>query len=143
MDNLKVGSCIRATARVVILLEVGLEGRGTGAVLRLVAKGGASVEVQVIVISSDLVLTLLHAPEDKGNATEEESAANATDHAANDLLVGVAQAAVVAATIRLRCRWVGECLLTSGNGDISSSRGSDFDLGSVALSCDDGDVGLG
>jgi hypothetical protein len=71
----------------VILFEVRLEGRGTGTVLRLVAEGSAGVEVEVVVVGSDLVLALLHAPEHEGNAAQKEGTANAADHTTNDLLV--------------------------------------------------------
>lgn len=96
---LEVGSSVRASTGVVILFKVRLEGRGAGAVLWLLSKRGSSVHVEVVVVGSDLALSLLHAPEDKGNTTEKESTANATDNTADDLLVRVAQAtaAVVAA----------------------------------------------
>jgi hypothetical protein len=116
----------------VILIKVRLEWRGTGTILWLVAKRSASVEVEVVVVGSDLALTLLHAPEHQGNATKKECTANATNHAANNLLVGVAQAAVVAVVAVLRRRRFRVCRLTSGDGDGVCAGGCNVHLLAVA-----------
>lgn len=99
-----------------VLLEVRLEWRGTSSILWLVSKSSSGVEGQVIVVDSDLVLTLPHAPEDECDATKEECTADATDDTANDLLVGLAEA-VSASTSLLRCWGFGDLDATSGDGD--------------------------
>lgn len=82
----------------------------------LVSKGGSGVEVQVVVVDSNLVLALLHAPEDESDATEKESTANATNDSTNDLLVGLTKA-VSASAVSLLCAWgLGNLDLASGNG---------------------------
>jgi hypothetical protein len=91
--RLEVSSRIWASTGVVVLLEVRLEGRGTGAVLGLVTKSGASAGHEVIVVFVDARLALLHAPEDESDTAEEESTADSTDHASNDLFLGCADAA--------------------------------------------------
>jgi hypothetical protein len=99
-----------------VLLEVRLEGGSTIGALRLVTESGTRVEVQVVIVGGDLVLTLLHAPEYKGDATEKEDTANTANDTADDLLVGVAQAAPVVSAVRLR-RWgVGVGRLASCDG---------------------------
>jgi len=75
----------------VILLEVGLERRGP--VVRLVAQGSAGAGHQIGIIVRHAALAATHAPEDHGDGTQEDSTADATDHTADDLLVGVAEAA--------------------------------------------------
>lgn len=110
--------------------------------MRLVAKSSAGVEVEVVIVSSDLALTLLHTPEDEGNAAKEESAAYAADNAANDLFVGIAQAAVVIAIAGLRCRRVSDDCLAGCKRDRVGACGSDLDLLAVAFGGEDRGVGL-
>lgn len=104
---LEVGCCVGAAAGVVVLLEVRLEGRGAR-VGGLVAEGRAGAGHEVVVVLGDSALALLHAPEDEGDAAEEEGAADAADDAANDLLVAVAQAAAAAAGRALGLGGVGD-----------------------------------
>lgn len=89
-SSLEVGCRIRPSARVVVLLEIGLERRGTSAVLRFVTEGSAGVEVEIVIIGSHLVLPLLHAPEHESNAAEEQGTAYTSHDASNNLLVAVA-----------------------------------------------------
>lgn len=85
-----------------VLLEVGLEGRGAG-VGGLVTESSAGASHEVVVILGDAGLALLHAPEDEGNATEEEGTANTANDTADDLLVALAKtSAVVGRALRLR-----------------------------------------
>ena len=113
--RLEVGSGIWTSTRVVVLLEVRLEGRGTGAVLRLVSKRSAGVEVQIIVVSCDLALALLHAPEDESNAAEKERTTDTANDTTDNLLVGVAQSTAVVAVRVLRCWWNGDFGLAGCN----------------------------
>jgi len=135
--GLKVGGSVGASTGVVVLLKVRLEGGGAGTVVGLVAQCSTGVEVEVVVVGRDLVLALLHAPENKSNASQEKSAADAADHAANDLLVGVAQTAIIAAVVGLRGWWVGNAGLAGGNGDRACASRGDFELGSVAFRGED------
>lgn len=120
--HLEVRSGIWTSTRVVVLLEVRLEGRGTGAVLRLVSKRSAGVEVQVVVVSCDLALALLHAPEDESNAAEQERTTDTANDTTDNLLVGVAQSTAVAAVRVLRCWWRGDFGL-AGCDDSGSGAG--------------------
>jgi hypothetical protein len=135
--SLKVGSRVWPSTRVMILFEVRLERRGPGAVLRLVAERSASVEVEVVVVGSHLVLTLLHAPEHEGNATKKERTANATDDTTDDLLVGVAQAAVAAVAAGLHFGRVGVRRLPSGNGNGAHAGGCNVRCHAIAERCAD------
>lgn len=84
---LKVGCRIRTSTGVMILLQVGLEGRGAGAVLGLVAESCTGAERHIVIVFSHTALTLLHAPEDEGDAAEEQGTTNTADNTTNDLLV--------------------------------------------------------
>lgn len=86
-----------------VLIEVGLEGRCASH--GLVAEGSAGAGHEVVVVFGHAVLALLHAPEDKGDAAEEEGTANTAGNAADDLLIGVGQTAGTAtfATGALGC----------------------------------------
>lgn len=95
--SLKVGCRVWTSTGVVILLEIRLEGRGAGSILWLVAEGSAGTEGHVVVVFGDAALSLLHAPENEGDATKKEGTADASDNTTNDLFVGVAQAAAVVA----------------------------------------------
>lgn len=99
-----------------VLLEIRLEWRGARAVLCLVSKGRSSVEVEVIVVDSDLVLALLHAPEDERDTAKKESTTDATNDAANNLLVGLADAVPASTVSLLRSRKGGNQYLASGDG---------------------------
>lgn len=125
-SRLEVGSCIWTTSRVVVLLEIRLEWRGTGAILWLVSERSASVEVQVVVVSCDLALALLHAPEDESNAAEKEHTTDTANDTTDDLLVGVAESAAVVTVRVLRCWWQCDFRLASrdGNGPCALGGGS-------------------
>lgn len=98
-----------------ILIEVGLEGRcGSHG---LVAEGSAGASHEVVVVFGHAVLALLHAPEDKSDAAEEEGTANTADNAADDLLVGLAQTAATVVTGVLRCGRLGDQGLAGCGGD--------------------------
>ena len=72
----------------------------------------------------DTRLTLLHAPEDESNTTEEEGTAYTTDNASNDLLVGIADATAIVAVACLCSRWVCDNGLPSGGkGSAGACRG--------------------
>jgi hypothetical protein len=101
----------------VILFEVRLEGRGTGTVLRLVTQRSAGVEIEVVVVGSDLVLTLLHAPEHEGNAAKKEGTTNTAYDATNDLLVRVGEATAIAVATILHLGRVCVRGLPSGDGN--------------------------
>lgn len=135
VGRLEVGCCVGTSAGVVILLQVGLEGRGT-CVGGLVAKRGTGAGHEIVVVLGDACLALLHAPEDEGDAAKEERATDAADDAANDLLVVLAQAAATAA-----CRAVGHGRIgddgLAGGGDMGAGAGR-RDLGGLAV--DDGAV---
>lgn len=111
-----------------ILLEVRLEWRCAGVVLRLVTERGTSAERHVIIVLGDMVLALLHAPEDKGDATEKKSTTDSADHAADDFLVAVAYAATVVAGTFLRGRWVGDKSLASSDDLAAGARRSSDDF---------------
>jgi hypothetical protein len=139
--SLEVGRRIWARTGIVVLIEVRLERACDSAVLWLVTQRSTRVDVQVIVVSRDLVLTLLHAPEHERNATEEQHTTHTADNAANDLLVALAQATAALAAAVLRRRRVG-VLGGAGNGDGGGAGGGDFDLLAVADGGEDGDVFL-
>jgi len=81
----------------VVLFKIRLKGRGTIAACRLIPKGRASTKGHVVVILVHPGPTLLHAQEDKGNAAKQEGTANTAHDAADDVLVGLTQAATTAA----------------------------------------------
>jgi hypothetical protein len=142
MYSLEVGCRVRACAGVVVLVEVRLERCGTGTVLRLVAKGSTGVEVQIVVVGSHLVLALLHAPENKGNTTEKECAADAANDTSDDLLVALAQAARVV-VVGLRCWRVGKGGFASCDWDRVCACERTLDNSSITASgCDDACKGL-
>lgn len=130
-SGLEVGRRIRSAARVVVLLEVRLEGRGAVGVLRLVTKSSAGVEVQVVVVGGDLVLALLHAPEHKCDATKKQSTADTADYSTDNALVGTAQAATVIAAL-LRRWWVCESGLAGSDESCAGACRSQFDLRAIA-----------
>jgi hypothetical protein len=123
--RLKVGCCVGSSSGAVVLIQVGLEGAGSRAVLRLVAEGSSSTGHEVIVVFLDTCLALLHAPEDKGDAAEEQSTSDTSNDATNDLFVGFTDAAVTAFVVALLlCGSLGKRDL-SGGGDrgAGTSRG--------------------
>lgn len=89
--RLEIGSGVGASSRVVVLLEIGLEGRGSCA-RGLVSEGSTSTGHQIIIVLGNSVLLLLHAPEDKGDTAKKKSTTNSTNDTSNDVLVGLAQA---------------------------------------------------
>lgn len=95
--GLEIGCRVGTSTGIVVLFEIGLEGRGAGSVLCLVAEGSAGTEGHVVVVFRDAVLPLLHAPENEGDAAQQEGATNTADNTTNHLFVGVAQAATVVA----------------------------------------------
>lgn len=116
-----------------VLVQVGLEWGGTGAVGVLVAEGSTSVVQEVIVVGSDLALALLHAPENEGNAAQQKGTTDTAYNTTDNLLVGVAQAAAVISAALL-CIWrIGVGSLTSGNRNIAGLGDGNLDLGTVAL----------
>jgi len=62
------------------LVEVLLERRSSGSVLGLVAESCAGTRHEIVVVFLDTCLTLLHTPEDEGDAAEEQGAADAADN---------------------------------------------------------------
>lgn len=86
---LEVGSSIWSTARVVILVKVGLEWRAV--VVRFVAEGSTRIGNQISVILRDTLLLSPHAPADDGDASEKNGTAYASDDAANNLLFIVSE----------------------------------------------------
>jgi hypothetical protein len=136
-SGLEVGCRVRTSTRVVVLLEVRLEGRGTVGILGFVTKSGARVEVQVVVVGGHLVLALLHAPKDKRNASKKEGTTDTANHSTDDTLVGIAQATTVISAAILR-RWrVGKCSLAGGDGNCAGACRSELDLRSIANGLDD------
>lgn len=109
---LEVGSGVGASTWVMVLLEVRLEWRSS-VVVRLVSKSSTSSGHQIIVVLGDPVLTLLHAPEDEANTTEEESTSNTTHYTANDALLVRAEA--TAAAILTLWRRCSDDLASDGN----------------------------
>lgn len=120
--HLEVGSRIRASTGVVVLLEIRLEGRSTRAILLLVSEGRSSSGHEVVIVLVDTRLALLQAPEDEGDTTKEEGTAYSTDHATNNLLVGITETASIIATVRLRRGWIGDDSL-AGRGDDTAGTG--------------------
>lgn len=109
---LEIGSRIWSATRVVVLLEVRLE--GACAAVRFVAESGTCAGHQIRVVFGDALLLSPHAPAYDGNTTEKDGTTDATDNTANDGLVGGAEAAA-AATAGSRC-WQGR--LDSGAGGV-------------------------
>lgn len=97
---LKIGSRVWSATRVVVLLEVGLEGACVA--VRFVAKGGACAGHQVCVVFGDTLLLSPHAPAYDSNTTEKDGATDATHNTADNGLVGGAEAAA-ATTTGSRC----------------------------------------
>lgn len=95
--NLKVGCRIRASTGVVVLFEIRLEGRSAIGVLWLVTEGSSGAGHEVVVVFVDPALSLLHAPEDKGDTTEKKSTSNTSNYTTDDLLVGITDATAVVA----------------------------------------------
>lgn len=133
-SSLKVGCGVRASTRVVVLLEIRLEWRSPSTVLRLVAKRSAGVEVQIIIVGSHLILALPHAPENECDAAKEQGTANAANDTTNDLLVRVAQA-VAAVGVLLRGRHNGRLSFTGGDGDGLDSGNSGLGYNSIRKCC--------
>jgi hypothetical protein len=138
-SGLEIGCRVRTPTRVVVLLEVRLEGRGTIWILGFVPKSGACVEVQVVVVGGHLVLALPHAPEDKRNASKKKGTTDAANNSTDDTLVGIAQATTVISAALLRCWRVGKCNLTGGDGNCASACRGDFNLCAITNGCNDND----
>jgi hypothetical protein len=141
-NRLEVGCRVWTYTGVVVLFEVGLEGRG--ARLRLVAKSGTGTSHEIIVVLGDALLALLHAPEDKGNTAKQEGTANTTNNTTDDFLVALAQtAAAVAATFLWR-GWLGVLCLSGSCADDAGAGLGDLRCLSVGVDGgDDGSVELG
>lgn len=136
--GLEVGRCVGPSAGARVLVHVGSVRSGPWAVLRLVTKGCARTGHEVIVVRLDTCLALLHAPEDKGNATEEQGTSNTSNDATDDLLVGVANASVTALIVTLLfCGRFGKGDL-SGGCDRGAGASRDLRDLLVAAHCDNG-----
>lgn len=117
--GLKVGSGVGTAAGVVVLFEVGLEGRRV--VLGLVAEGRTSAGHEIGVVLSHAALLLApHAPAHECYASEQKRTADTADYAANDGLVLVAQPAAASfAAAALGPE-------SPGGGSHAGSRGENF-----------------
>lgn len=136
--GLEVGRCVGPSSGARVLVHVGSVGSGPWAVLRLVTKGCARTGHEVIVICLDTCLALLHAPKDKGNATEEQSTSDTSNDTTNNLLVGVADASVTALIVALLfCGSFGKGDLSRG-GDRGAGASRDLRDLLVAAHCDNG-----
>lgn len=87
--RLEVCSGIWSATRVVVLLEVGVEGACRAG---LVAEGSTGASHEVGVVLGDALLLAPHAPADDGNAAEEDGTAYAADDTADDCLLLGAEA---------------------------------------------------
>lgn len=99
--RLEVGCRIGAPTGVVVLFEVRLERRGAVDILGFISQGRASTKCHIVVIGRNIVLTLLHAPEDESDAAQEKDTTNTTDNATDNVLVGLAQAAAAVTRVLL------------------------------------------
>lgn len=95
--RLKIGSRVGSSTGVMVLFKIGLERRGGGTIVGLVAESSSGAQRHVIVVLGHAALALFDAPEDEGDTTQEENAADAADDTTNDFFVGIAEAATVAA----------------------------------------------
>jgi hypothetical protein len=129
--SLEVGSRVWSSTWVVVLFQIRLEWRGTSAVLGLVTKSCARVEVQVVVISSHLVLAPLHAPENKSNTAKKKCTSDTANDTTNDLLVGIAQAVTVSTISVLRGWRISVCHF-AGKWDGIGAGGGDFLQAAIA-----------
>lgn len=122
---LKVRCRVRASARVVVLLEVGLEGSVAGAGrVRLVSKRCASVSNKIVIVVGHAVSATPDTPADDGNTAQKDGTTDAAHDTPDDLLVAVAKAAAALAIAILGQRKLG------GQGGARSD-----DVGLLAAGC--------
>lgn len=111
---LKVGCSVWSTTRVVILLEVGLEGRAM-VVMRLVTESCTSTAHQIIIVFGNTLLAAPDAIADDGNAAKKDGTTNSTHDTTNDLLVVISQTTAALAVALLGKRRFGNQGSTCGN----------------------------